>query len=165
MNSETHADTVGLLRATFSFPNPVNEYAARTVAGMVAAVAIVTIALDVSWLLVVLVYGFAARVLTGPTLSPMARLATQVLVPLAGDRYKPVPGRPKRFAQAVGLVFTTTALILYSVAGSAVAAYAVLGVLVAFALLEAVLGFCAGCFVYGYLTRWGLMPPDVCETC
>ncbi len=161
MSSEAKA----LLRETFSFPNPVNEYAARTVAAMVATVAIVTIAFDVSWLLAVLVYGFAARVLTGPTLSPMGRLATQVVVPLAGDRYKPVPGRPKRFAQAVGLGFTTTALILYFVVGSAVAAYAVLGVLVAFALLEAVLGFCAGCFVYAYLMRWGLMPADVCETC
>ena len=153
------------LRETFSFPHPVNEYAARTVAGMVATVAIVTIAFDVPWLLIVLVYGFAARVLTGPTLSVMGRVATQVLVPLAGDLYKPVAGPPKQFAQAVGLGFSTTALILYFAVGSAVAAYAVLGVLVVFALLEAVIGFCAGCFVFGYLMRWGVVPQKTCERC
>ncbi len=155
----------GVLRSVFSFPNPVNEVAARMVAGMVVAVALAFIISGQGWLLILLAYGFLARVLTGPTLSPMGLLATRALVPLLGNRRKPVPGPPKRFAQGVGLVFSTTALLLYFVAGSAIAAKAVLGALVLFASLEAFAGFCAGCFVFGYLMRWGLIPQSVCEEC
>ena len=153
------------LRSLFSFPHPVNEYAARTVAGMVATVAIVTIAFDVRWLLIVLVYGFAARVLTGPTLSPMGQLATRLILPVAGAPYKPAAGPPKRFAQAIGLVLSTIALVLSFVGGSTMAAYAVLGVVAIFALLESGIGFCAGCYVFGYLMQWGLVPRETCERC
>jgi hypothetical protein len=54
------------------FPNPVNEVAARVVAGAAAAGAWVTLGTRWPWLLPVLAYGFLARVLTGPTLSPSA---------------------------------------------------------------------------------------------
>ena len=81
-------------REIFSFPHPANEYAARLVAGMVASLSLVIVLLDLPWLLFVLLYGFAARVLTGPTLSPMGLLATRVLVPLAGSPDKPVAGPP-----------------------------------------------------------------------
>ena len=66
------------LQEVFSFPHPVNESAARLVAGMVAAVSLTIIIIDAYWLLPVLTYGFLARVLTGPTLSPMGLLATKV---------------------------------------------------------------------------------------
>ena len=89
-------------RVVFSFPNPVNEYAARLVAGMVATLSLVIVIFDVPWLLFFLAYGFAARVLTGPTLSPFGLLATRVLIPLAGEPQKSVAGPPKRFAQSVG---------------------------------------------------------------
>ncbi len=149
----------------FSFPHPVNEVAARMVAGMVVLLSVAIITLDLPWLLIVLAYGFLARVLTGPTLSPMGLLATRVLVPLLGDPVRPVAGPPKRFAQAVGLGFSTTALVLYYVFGLTQAAYGVLGVLLLFATLEALLGFCAGCFVFGYLMRWGVVPKETCERC
>ena len=85
----------------FSFPHPVNEVAARMVAGMVVLLSLAIIAFDLPWLLFVLVYGFLARVLTGPTLSPMGLLATRVLVPLLGrTRHGPSPvlpsGLPRR---------------------------------------------------------------------
>ena len=151
--------------AVFSFPNPVNEIAARLVAGMVLAVALSFILTGEAWLLVLLTYGFLARVATGPTLSPMGLLATRVLVPLLGNPERPVPGPPKRFAQTVGLVFSVAALALYFGAGSAMAAKAVIVVLALFATLESGLGFCAGCFVFGYLMRWGLIPESVCRDC
>ena len=44
-------------------------------------------------------------------------------------------------------------------------ALVVLAVLAVFAALEAFLGFCAGCFVFGYLMRLGLIPKSVCEEC
>ena len=153
-----------MLRSVFSFPNPVNEVAARLVATMVVAVSLALILTGQVWLMVVLAYGFLARVATGPTLSPMGLLATRVLAPRIG-RYKPVPGPPKRFAQTVGLVFSVTALALYFGAGSMLAAKGVIGVLIVFASLEAFVGFCAGCFVFNYLMRWGLIPQSVCEEC
>src|ERR671925_476278 len=94
-----------------SFPNPVNEKAARVVAGVVMVVALLALATSAYWLLVPLAYGFWARVLTGPTLSPLGRFATQVAAPRLGPpRY--VPGPPKRFAQGMGAVITTTAAVL-----------------------------------------------------
>ncbi len=156
---------MGSLRGVFAFPHPVNEYAARSVASMVAILTILTITLDIGWMLPVLAYGFAARVLTGPTLSPLGLLATRVLVPVLNLPVKNVAGPPKQFAQAVGLIFTASATVLYFGFGSAVFAYSVLGVLVAFATLEAVVGFCAGCFVFGQLMRVGLVSKQTCEKC
>ena len=135
------------------------------VAGMVVLLSAAIIVLDLPWLLIVLAYGFLARVLAGPTLSPMGLLATRVLVPLLGAPVRPVAGPPKRFAQAIGLGFSATALVLYYVFGLSQAAYGVLGVLLLFATLEAFVGFCAGCFVFGYLVRWGLIPRETCEKC
>ena len=53
-------------------------------------------------LLVLLTYGFVARVLTGPTLSPLGQFVTRVLTPRLPFAPKLVPGPPKRFAQAIG---------------------------------------------------------------
>ena len=152
------------LRGVFSFPNPVNEVAARVVATMVVALSLTTILTGQSWLLFVLAYGFLARVATGPTLSPMGMLATRLIAPRIAEP-RPVPGPPKRFAQTVGLAFSSTALLLHFVVGSPLAAASVLAVLTVFASLEAFLGFCAGCFVFNLLMRWGLVPRSVCEEC
>ena len=78
------------------FPRVINEKAARTVAGAVAITGVVALATGAHWLLVPLAYGFWARVLTGPNLSPLARFATKVVAPSLGEP-KEVPGPPKRF--------------------------------------------------------------------
>ena len=31
--------------------------------------------------------------------------------------------------------------------------------------LEAFAGFCAGCFAFGYLMRFGIIPAEVCQRC
>ena len=67
-----------MIRTIFTFPNPVNERAARTVAFVVMLLAVLTLATSWYWLLVPLAYGFIARVLAGPTLSPLGRLASSV---------------------------------------------------------------------------------------
>ena len=159
------ADRRSGLRALFTFPHPVNEYAARSVAAMVFVLAVFIIVADVRWLLFVLAYGFLARVLTGPRLSPMGLLATRVIAPRVIRRSKLVAGPPKQFAQTIGLGFSVAALVLVDGFGLVGAGYAVLGVLVLFAGLEAFVGFCAGCFVFGYLMRWGLIPAETCERC
>ena len=149
----------------FAFPHPINDVAARMVAGMVVLLSSTIILFQIPGLLFILTYGFLARVATGPTLSPMGLLATRVLVPLLGNPIRPVAGPPKRFAQTVGLGFSTAALLLYYVFGLPVVAYSVLGALLFFATLEAVLGFCPGCFVFGYLMRWGFIPESTCLRC
>ena len=155
----------GLLKSVFSFPNPVNEVAARLVAAMVVGLSLAVIVTGQQWLFFVLAYGFLARVATGPTLSPIGLVATRVLVPLLGNPSRPVPGPPKRFAQTVGLVFSATALGLLLAMESAVPAKAVVGVLAVFATLESAAGFCAGCFVFSHLMCWGLIPESVCREC
>ena len=152
------------LRKVFEFPNPVNEVAARLVAGMVVILCLTIFLSGQAWLMFVLFYGFLARVTTGPTLSPMGLLASKVIAPRIAKSVL-VPGPPKRFAQSVGLVFSTTALVLHFVAGLPALATAFLIALTVFASLEAFLGFCAGCFVFEYLMRWGLVPQEVCDRC
>ena len=46
-----------MLRSVFSFPNPVNEIAARTVAAMVVALCLTIILSGELWLTTVLAYG------------------------------------------------------------------------------------------------------------
>ena len=152
------------MKSILSFPNPVNEVAARSVAGMVLALALATILTGEPWLLLFLVYGFVARVLTGPTLSPIGLIATRLVVPLLNIPEKPVPGPPKRFAQFVWLVVSSVGAVLL-IWVSPIAGKSVLGVLAVFAALESGFGFCAGCFVFGYLMRWGLIPESVCLAC
>lgn len=149
----------------FTFPNPVNEVSARLVAGGVVVMAVATLVLDQPLLLIPLAYGFWARVLTGPTLSPLGQLVTRVITPALNARPKPVPGPPKRFAQGIGAAFTTAAVVLHFGFDATGAAYALIGVLAVFAILESVFAFCMGCTVFGWLMRAGVIPQAVCESC
>ena len=147
----------------FGFPNPVNEMAARSVAAGVVVLSVVG-AVTGWWLvLVLLAYGFAARVATGPTLSPLGQFATRLVAPRLGAP-KLVAGPPKRFAQAIGLAFSGGALVLNLVGLQGVSSV-LLVVLAVFATLESAFGFCAGCFVFGWLMRVGVIPEDTCEAC
>ena len=149
----------------FGFPHPVNEIAARLVAGMVSVLCITFLISDARWLMPVLTYGFFARIISGPNLSPIGLIATRVLIPLMGNPNRPVAGPPKRFAQSIGFCFSMSATILAYGFGMSTAAETLIGVLAVFAVLEAVLGFCAGCFVFGYLIRWRLIPAETCRKC
>ncbi len=151
--------------AIIGFPDPVDEVSARLVAGGVVLLAATTIVLDQPWLTVLLAYGFLARVATGPTLSPLGLLVTRVIRPRLPLEPRPVPGPPKRFAQAIGLVFSATAAVLALGLGLVGAAYVVLGALIAAATLESVFGYCLGCKAFALLMRTGLVPDDVCERC
>ena len=116
------------------------------------------------WVLLPLTYGFAARVATGPTLSPLGQLSVRVITPLIKVQHKMVPGPPKRFAQTVGLTFTATASVLYLVDNLA-AARIVMIMLIGAASLEAFLGYCLGCKMFAILMRFGLIPEEVCAEC
>ncbi|HZU72789.1 MAG TPA: DUF4395 domain-containing protein [Acidimicrobiales bacterium] len=153
------------LRRLFSFPNPVNEVSARLVAGGVVIMALATIVFDLPWMTAVIAYGFWARVLTGPSLSPLGQLVTRVITPRVPAPAKPVPGPPKRFAQAMGTAMSTLAAVLALGFGLRGAAYVVLGLLVVAAVLESVFAYCLGCKIFALLMRAGVVPEDVCESC
>jgi hypothetical protein len=155
----------GAVDRLFSFPDPVNEVSARLVAGGVVLMSVVTIALDQPWLTAVIAYGFVARVLTGPTLSPLGQLVTKVVTPRLPVAERPVPGPPKRFAQGMGVAFSLTAAVLALGFGLDTAAYVVLGLLIVAATLESVFGLCLGCKIFALLMRAGVIPEEVCERC
>jgi len=149
--------------SVFSFPNPVNEKAARVVAGVVMVVALVILATSAYWLLIPLAYGFWARVLTGPTLSPVGQFATRVAAPRLGAP-KYVPGPPKRFAQGMGATMTVAAVIFQAI-GMHGAVFAILALMVVAAGLESLFAVCLGCIVFGWLMRVGVIPQEVCAEC
>lgn len=140
------------MRSIFSFPDPVNETPARVVAAGVVAQAVAFVVWREGWILIPLLYGFLARVLTGPTLSPLGQLATRVVTPALAVHSRLVPGPPKRFAQSIGLAFSTTAALAWLAGIPGVAVVAVIG-LAAAATLEAVFAVCLGCIAYS--TIWG----------
>jgi len=154
----------------FGFPHPVNEVAARTVAAGVLALSVLTIVLSATlghgwlWLTAVLAYGFVARVLTGPTLSPLGQLATRVIAPRIGHE-RLVAGPPKRFAQGMGATMSLAALLLHLGFGLDAAALALVGLIAVAATLESVFAFCIGCTAFAGLMRVGLVPKETCAAC
>ena len=151
------------MTSAVGFPTVVNEKAARSVAAGVVVLAATTLLTGWLWLSALLAVGFALRVLAGPRYSPLGRLGAAVIAPRLGEP-RMVSGAPKQFAQGVGLAFTlgaTAALAL----GAPTVAVVLLSVLTLFAALEAGLGFCAGCYVFGLLIRVGVVSDDTCVEC
>jgi hypothetical protein len=159
--SARHARRVGV----FSFPDPVNEVSARLVAAGVVLLSVATLAFDLPWLTAVIAYGFVVRVLSGPRFSPLGQLATRAITPRLHVAARPVPGSPKRFAQAIGAAFSVSAAVLTLGFGLTMAADVLLGLLTVAATLESVFGLCLGCKAFATLMRWGVVPVEVCERC
>lgn len=152
------------VRRIFGFPNSVNETSARLVASGVVLQAAAFLAIRQGWVLIPLTYGFLARVLTGPKLSPLGRLVTEVITPRLRTEHRFVPGPPKRFAQGIGLAFTAGASIALLL-GAPVVSYVLIAGLAGAAFLEAAFAFCLGCVIFNRLMRWGVIPTSVCESC
>lgn len=169
MTGDVRTLPVYVSQRLFSFPNPVNEKAARSVAGGVLGLSVLTLilswAIDTGWLWLsaVLALGFLARVLAGPTLSPLGQLATRVIAPRLGPA-KLVAGPPKRFAQAIGLGVTGAATVA-TATGAYGLAQILLLVLVLAATLESVFALCIGCRAFAGLMRLGLIPEQTCVAC
>jgi hypothetical protein len=148
------------VRRFFSFPNPVNETSARLVALGVVVQTLLFLVFREGWLLVPLVFGFSARVLTGPTMSPLGQFSVRVATPFVEQRWgvvpRHMPGPPKRFAQVIGLAFTTGAAVGWAT-GATWLAFALLGGLLVAASLETFGAICLGCIAYSAI--WG------CDDC
>ena len=165
MTTTTTTTTVPTGSRLFSFPNPVNEISARLVAAGVVLIALAIVVGHQHWLVIPLAYGFWARVLTGPTLSPLGQLVTRVITPRLSVAPRYVAGPPKRFAQGMGVAFSTTALVLGIGFDNWTAADIVLALLTVAAILESVFAICLGCKVFALLMRVGVVPEEVCQRC
>ena len=158
------------MKEFFSFPELINEPAARLVASGVLLMSILSIFLisleaNLAWvILLIMAYGFLARVSSGPKVSPLALLVTKFLVPKLNLDEKLVPGPPKRFALSIGLIFSTLIFIFWLI-NFHIICIVLLSVLSVFAFLESVLGYCFACKVFKVLISVGLIPEDVCERC
>ncbi len=154
----------------FSFPELINEVAARLVAIGVLVLSSVVLFLLIDknnyvlFFLSILIYGFLARVSSGPKISPLALFVTKLIVPRLNFKEKLVPGPPKRFAQGIGLIFSLFTAITFVVNLNSISIL-LISILILFAALEAFIGFCAGCKVFKLLMNIGLIPNDVCEKC
>ncbi len=152
------------MKKLFSFPNPVNDASARTVALGVVTMSVLSLATNTPWLLIPLTYGFLARVATGPTLSPLGQFAVRVAGPRLRSWQKSVPGPPKRFAQGIGAAFSVAATCVWLSAGWADGRWILVPLIVA-ASLEGFLGYCLGCTIFGWMIRVGVVPESICLEC
>jgi hypothetical protein len=157
------------MTSLIGFPNPVNEKAARAVAGGVLGLSVLALVMSAVaddawlWIIALLALGFLARVLAGPRFSPLGQLATKIVAPHLGEP-KLVPGPPKRFAQAMGAAMTITG-VAFLAAGYPVVTQAVLGLMIVAAGLESIFAYCVGCKMFAGLMRLGLIPDETCAAC
>lgn len=126
--------------------NTVDERAARVVAGIVTALAIVSSWTPATWLIALLAIDFAIRAWIGRRYSPLRWVAKRITGVL-GWSPKPVYAPPKQFAARIGSVLTAAATVAH-LAGIHALGVGLTGALVVAASLEAAAGFCIACWVY-----------------
>ncbi|MCB1030614.1 MAG: DUF4395 domain-containing protein [Acidimicrobiales bacterium] len=153
------------MRKLFTFPNPVNEVSARLVAAGVVLLTLLILLGGQTWAIGLLAYGFLARVLSGPTLSPLGQFVTRVLTPALPAQPKMVPGPPKRFAQGVGATLSVAAAVAHFGFGATGVALVLVAMITVAATLESVFAFCLGCVMFSGLMKIGVVPESVCEEC
>jgi hypothetical protein len=147
-----------------AFPRMLDDVTVRLVAGEVLVVAVVAAITRQPWLFALLAVDFLIRTAFGPRLSPLALLAGKVIRPRLKVAPRPTPGPPKRFAAAVGTVFSIAIPVTYYL-GAHTVAWVLIAVMVVFPVLESVFGLCVGCKVFSVLMRLGVIPEDVCLEC
>ena len=103
-------------------------------------------------LLAIQVAVFAVSALVSLQVSPYSVFFAKVVRPRIGPPADVEDARPPRFAQVVGLAFTSAALIAFLSGATTVGYVATVFALVA-ALLNASVGLCLGCELYLVLRR------------
>lgn len=145
-----------------SFPDSVNERAARLVALAVALISLASLLLGALWIAPLLAVGFLLRVWQGPRIDPLARVAVWVASRLFKE--KEVDGPPKRFAQLLGFLLATAVSGLWLL-GFDTGAYLGMTLLFLLASLESLGGICLGCFLFRGLLQRGIVPEEICRRC
>ena len=154
----------------FSFPEMINDVSARLVAFFVIIICSLLLISTINnqdfalYISIFLLYGFVARVTSGPKVSPIAILVTKIIVPRLSFQEKLLPGPPKRFAQFIGMIFSVS-IVTFIIFDLEILTMIFTSILIFFASLEAFLGFCFGCKVFKFLIAKNLLPKDICERC
>lgn len=129
----------------------INEYKVRLIALQVFACAVFTL-VQPHWIVIsLLVVDFLLRTFNAIKFSPFAAVATGI-TRVFTIGFKPVDQGPKRFAAGIGLTFSIAMLATYLL-GYTTTTLVLTATLTLFSFLEAFLSFCAGCYVYTFLTR------------
>ena len=148
-----------------SYPDLVHQGVARTVALQTLILTLLAISFKQPLLLSFVVFEFLVRTLYGPRFSLVSRIAKTFQPLLFASDDKKLTGSPKRFAQFAGLLFSASAGIAWLLTGQFTWPFYLLAVLTIFSALEAIVGWCAACFVFNYLMKIGLVPESVCVKC
>ena len=146
------------------FPNIVDDVSVRLIAGVILLLGVVALAAHQWWLYAVLATDFVLRAGWGPSASPVAILVNRWVRPRVAAAPRYTAGPPKRFAAAVGAVFTLAATIFW-LAGTSLPVVLIGAIMVVFPALESLAGICVGCIVFGWLMRFGVIPESVCLEC
>jgi hypothetical protein len=101
---------------------------------------------------IILLADFGLRAFGAAAYSPLAFLAGKIATALRLP-VKPVYMPPKRFAARIGFVFCVGITILHYI-DMEISATLLGFVIGGFAALESLAGFCAGCYVYGFLKKF-----------
>ncbi|MGV8093605.1 MAG: DUF4395 domain-containing protein [Mangrovibacterium sp.] len=128
-----------------------DENRTRIVAAQVTILTVITLITQWKFPAFLLAVDFALRAFTSQP-SPLAAVA-KVIVHLSELKPKPIFAAPKKFAAALGFVFSLAVLILLY-AKLVTGAYIVGGILILCAILESVFRMCLGCYVY----NWVIVP-------
>lgn len=124
----------------------INENKVRVIAFFVLVLAIVYLFTGLWLIIAFLASDFLLRTFNLGRFSLLAFISDALCKQLK-IKNKPVDRAPKRFAAAMGLVFTTGILLL-GFLPFAILCNILTAMLCVFAALESLVGFCAGCYVY-----------------
>jgi hypothetical protein len=124
----------------------INENKARIVALFSLMLTVVFLLTSVWLIIAFLLIDFFLRAFKWGKYSLLGILS-DVIIKNFKIKNKPVDRAPKRFAAGVGL-FITLAMLVLLATGLEITAGILAIVLIFFAFLESVFGFCAGCYVY-----------------
>jgi hypothetical protein len=95
-----------------------------------------------------------------PAGSPFRLIYRYIVIPL--HLWKPHivedDPAPHRFAQAIGAAFLVAASLVFLFTKATTVGWALDLIVFVLAAINLTIGFCAGCLVYYYLGRFGLMP-------
>jgi hypothetical protein len=147
------------------FPRVVDDVTVRLIASVVLVLAMVAFALHQWWIYPVLALDFVLRTALGPRASPIARGVQRFVRPRVRAVKRPTAGPPKRFAAGIGAVLTSVAAVLWAL-GLADPVVVTIGlIMVVFPALEAIVGLCVGCKMFGVLMKLGVVPEEICLEC
>jgi len=147
------------------YPRVVDDVGVRLIASVVLVLAVAALALHLWWIYALLAVDFSLRTTLGPKASPIALGVARYVRPRVSAAMRPTAGPPKRFAAGIGATLTSVAAVLwvFGIAGPVVVTIGL--VMIIFPALEALLGICVGCQVFGILMKLGIIPQEVCLEC